>query len=27
LRNGIVIINGVAQSHPQAQPTTPENYK
>ena len=26
LRNGIVIINGVAQSHPQAQPTTPENH-
>ena len=25
LRNGIVIINGVAQSQPHAQPTTPEN--
>ena len=26
LRNGIVIINGVAQVQPHAQPTTPENY-
>ncbi|MGH9519511.1 MAG: signal peptidase I, partial [Terriglobales bacterium] len=26
LRNGIVYINGVAQSQPHAQPTTPENY-
>ncbi len=26
LRNGIVIINGVAQDQPHAQPTTPENY-
>jgi signal peptidase I len=26
LRNGIVILNGVAQSQPHAQPTTPENY-
>jgi signal peptidase I len=26
LRNGIVILNGVAQSQPQAQPTTPENH-
>lgn len=26
LRNGIVIINGVAQSQPYAQPTTPENF-
>ena len=26
LRNGIVIINGVAQSQPHAQPTTPENH-
>lgn len=25
LRNGIVIVNGVAQSQPYAQPTTPEN--
>jgi len=27
LRNGIVIINGVAQSEPMAAPTTPENYR
>jgi signal peptidase I len=27
LRNGIVIVNGVAQSQPHAQPTTPENYQ
>lgn len=26
LRNGIVIINGEAQSQPHAQPTTPENH-
>jgi len=26
LRNGIVVINGVAQAQPHAQPTTPENY-
>jgi signal peptidase I len=26
LRNGIVIINGVAQDQPHAQPTTPDNY-
>jgi signal peptidase I len=26
LRNGIVIINGVAQSEPYAAPTTPENH-
>ncbi|MDE3200701.1 MAG: signal peptidase I [Acidobacteriota bacterium] len=26
LRNGVVIINGVAQSFPYAQPTTPENF-
>jgi signal peptidase I len=26
LRNGIVILNGVAQPQPHAQPTTPENY-
>jgi signal peptidase I len=26
LRNGIVIINGVAQDQPHAQPTTPENH-
>jgi len=26
IRNGIVIINGVAQSQPHAQPTTPENH-
>lgn len=26
LRNGIVIINGVAQSQPYAQPTTPANF-
>ncbi|HVU46017.1 MAG TPA: signal peptidase I [Terracidiphilus sp.] len=26
LRDGIVIINGVAQSQPHAQPTTPENH-
>jgi signal peptidase I len=26
LRDGVVIINGVAQAFPQAQPTTPENY-
>lgn len=26
LHNGIVIINGVAQSQPHAQPTTPENF-
>ena len=27
LRNGIVIVNGVAQSQPHAEPTTPENYR
>ncbi len=27
LRNGIVIINGVAQSQPHAQPTTAENHQ
>ncbi len=27
LRNGIVIINGEAQSQPLAAPTTPENYR
>ncbi len=27
LRNGLVILNGVAQSQPFAQPTTPENYQ
>jgi len=26
LRNGIVILNGVAQDQPHAQPTTPENH-
>lgn len=26
LRNGIVIINGIAQDQPHAQPTTPENH-
>jgi signal peptidase I len=26
LRNGIVIINGVAQAQPHAEPTTPENH-
>lgn len=26
LRNGVVIINGVAQYQPHAQPTTPENH-
>jgi signal peptidase I len=26
LRNGIVVINGVAQDQPHAQPTTPENH-
>lgn len=26
LRNGIVIINGVAQPQPHAQPTTPDNF-
>jgi signal peptidase I len=26
LRNGVVIINGVAQNLPHAQPTTPENH-
>jgi signal peptidase I len=26
LRNGIVFLNGVAQSQPYAQPTTPENF-
>ncbi len=26
LRNGVVIINGVAQAQPHAQPTTPENH-
>jgi signal peptidase I len=26
LRNGIVIINGVAQAQPYAQPTTPDNF-
>src|SRR5579863_2688665 len=27
LRNGIVIVNGVAQNQPHAVPTTPENYR
>jgi signal peptidase I len=27
LRNGIVILNGVAQDQPHAQPTTPENHQ
>ncbi len=27
LRDGIVILNGVAQSQPHAQPTTPDNYQ
>ena len=27
LRDGIVILNGVAQAQPHAQPTTPENYR
>ena len=27
LRNGIAIINGVAQPQPHAQPTTPENHQ
>ncbi|MGB7549538.1 MAG: signal peptidase I [Terracidiphilus sp.] len=27
LRDGIVIINGVAQNQPDAQPTTPDNYR
>jgi len=27
LRDGIVILNGVAQSQPHAVPTTPENYR
>jgi signal peptidase I len=27
LRNGIVILNGVAQAQPYAQPTTPDNYQ
>jgi signal peptidase I len=27
LRNGIVILNGVAQAQPHAQPTTPENHQ
>lgn len=27
LSNGIVILNGVAQSQPHAQPTTPENHQ
>jgi signal peptidase I len=27
LRNGIVIINGVAQDQPHAKPTTPENHQ
>jgi len=27
LRNGIVILNGVAQPHPYAQPTTADNYQ
>ena len=27
LRNGIVIINGIAQAQPHAQPTTPDNYR
>lgn len=27
LRNGIVIVNGVAQAQPHAQPTTPENHQ
>ncbi|MGB9406852.1 MAG: signal peptidase I [Terracidiphilus sp.] len=26
LRNGVVILNGVAQDQPHAQPTTPENH-
>jgi signal peptidase I len=27
LRNGVPIINGVAQAEPHAQPTTPDNYR
>jgi signal peptidase I len=27
LRNGIVVVNGVAQSQPHAQPTTPDNFQ
>ena len=27
LRNGVVILNGVAQEQPHAQPTTPENHQ
>src|SRR5208283_5656745 len=27
LRDGIVILNGVAQNQPHAQPTTPDNYQ
>ena len=27
LRDGIVIVNGVAQDEPHAQPTTPDNYR
>ena len=27
LRDGIVILNGVAQAQPHAQPTTPENFQ
>jgi len=27
MRNGIVIVNGVAQSQPHAEPTTAENYR
>ena len=27
LHNGIVILNGVAQPQPYAQPTTPDNYQ
>src|SRR5579862_5905076 len=27
LRDGVVILNGVAQAQPHAQPTTPENYQ
>lgn len=27
LRNGVAIVNGVAQNQPHAEPTTPENYQ
>jgi len=27
MRNGIVIINGIAQDQPHAKPTTPDNYR